>query len=77
MTAYKAKKIWKMMEADGKMFGLFKKKDLICGMKEEKGKGISDAKSGNWFCSENCKNQFQKNAEIAKKPKEHGSSCCH
>ena len=50
------------------VFGLFKRKDPICGMKEEKGKGISD--KNNWFCSEQCKKDFYK-----KKPKE--SCCCH
>lgn len=59
------------------MFGLFKKKDPICGMKEEKGKGIPDAESGNWFCSENCKNQFHKNLKMVEKSKGHGGSCCH
>ena len=39
------------------MFGLFKRKDPVCGMKEEKGKGIE--KQGNWFCSQNCLKQFE------------------
>lgn len=49
-----------------KMFGLFKRKDPVCGMKEEKGKGLEfDEK---WFCSKDCKTKYEKN-----KPKE---SCC-
>ena len=42
-----------------KMLGLFKKKDPICGMKEEKDKGIK--KYGNWFCSNSCLNKYEKN----------------
>ena len=41
------------------MLGLFKKKDPICGMKEEKDKGIK--KYGNWFCSNSCLNKYEKN----------------
>ena len=40
------------------MFGLGRRKDPICGMKEEKGKG-SD-KDGKWFCSEGCVKEYEK-----------------
>jgi len=56
------------------VFGLFKKKDPVCGMKEEKGKGFIDEKTGNWFCSQDCKKEFDKRP-IAKEPKK--GSCCH
>lgn len=49
------------------IFGIFKKKDPICGMKEEKEKGIFF--EGNWFCSDDCKDKFEK--DETKKP-----SCC-
>lgn len=49
----------------------FKKKDPICGMKEEKGKGIE--KDGNWFCSNSCQDEYEKG--IKKMNKKHG--CCH
>lgn len=51
------------------VFGLFKKKDPICGMKEEKGKGIT--KDGRWFCSEKCLNEYREKAK--QKPKD---GCC-
>ena len=54
------------------MFSLFKKKDPICGMKEEKGKGIS--KHGEWFCNKNCLDEYEKQT---KKHTKGGSSCCH
>lgn len=40
---------------------LFKKKDPICGMKEEKGKGIT--KNGIWFCSQSCLDKYEKQLE--------------
>ncbi|MDO8627717.1 MAG: hypothetical protein Q7K42_04580 [Candidatus Diapherotrites archaeon] len=49
------------------MFGLFKRKDPICGMKEEKGKGM-EFKS-KWFCSKECKTKYEKN-------KDKQESCC-
>ena len=52
-------------------FGLFKKTDPVCGMKEEKGKGIE--KDGNWFCSASCLKQYEK----GHKTKGDGSGCCH
>ncbi|MBI2498797.1 YHS domain-containing protein [Candidatus Woesearchaeota archaeon] len=54
------------------MFGLFKRKDPICGMKEEKGKGIEN--NGNWFCSNSCSEKYEKARSkiINKKP-----GCCH
>lgn len=51
------------------MFGLFKRKDPICGMKEEKGKGVE--KEGKWFCSETCVKKFESGE---KKPMP--GSCC-
>lgn len=49
------------------VFGLFAKKDPICGMKQEKGKGIE--KADKWFCSQRCASEYEK--ESAGKP-----SCC-
>jgi len=49
------------------VFGLFKRKDPVCGMKEEKGKGTE--KNGKWFCSEHCVNKY------LGKPST-GKSCC-
>jgi YHS domain-containing protein len=40
------------------MFGLFKRKDPICGMKEVKGTGIEN--EGKWFCSEACLEGYKK-----------------
>lgn len=40
------------------VFGLFKRKDPVCGMKEEKGKGLEH--EGNWFCSKHCLDDFTK-----------------
>jgi len=56
------------------VFGLFKRKDPICGMKEEKGKGIE--KHEKWFCSENC---LKKYGEAIKKSEKLPSKgcCCH
>jgi YHS domain-containing protein len=52
------------------MFNLFKKTDPICGMKEQKGTGIT--KDSNWFCSQQCAKEFEtKNKEINKK-----TGCC-
>lgn len=48
------------------LFGLFKRKDLICGMKEEKGTGIE--KHGKWFCHINCVKEYESQVD---KP-----SCC-
>ena len=52
------------------MFGLFTKKDPVCGMKEEKGKGTE--KDGKWFCSEGCKDQYAK----AKAKAQKAGGCC-
>ena len=52
------------------VFGLFKKKDPMCGMKQEKGKGAIDEKSGNWFCSNKCKEDYYKQSK-----KKH-KGCC-
>ena len=51
-------------------FNWFKRKDPMCGMREEKGKGTE--KDGNWFCSEKCVKEFVKNNSTKHK----GSSCC-
>lgn len=52
-------------------FGLLNRKDPVCGMKEEKGKGIDDKDSGKWFCSETCKQQYGKGTGKRK------GGCCH
>ncbi len=54
------------------VFGLFAKKDPVCGMKEEKGKGLT--KHDQWFCSQNCLKEYDKNQKQAHKGS-HG--CCH
>ena len=46
------------------MLGLFKRKDPICGMKEEKGKGIE--KHGKWFCCQNCADEYDKGSKKQK-----------
>jgi len=53
------------------MLGLFKKKDPICGMKEEKGRGIG--KDEKWFCSSDClkKYEAQQKSEMR-----HQQGCC-
>jgi len=50
------------------VFNLFKKKDPICGMKEEKGKGIE--KHGKWFCGQSCLKAYEKGTK-------NKQSCCH
>ncbi|HLC96172.1 MAG TPA: hypothetical protein VJH97_02530 [Candidatus Nanoarchaeia archaeon] len=52
------------------VFGLFRKKDPICGMSEEKGKGI--LKDGQWFCSPVCQKKFE---EAVKKSGKKGGCC--
>jgi YHS domain-containing protein len=47
------------------LFGLFKQKDPICGMKEEKGKGIN--KDGEWFCTQSCAKKFEELKKSKKK----------
>jgi YHS domain-containing protein len=51
------------------ILGLFKKTDPVCGMKEEKDKGIE--KNGKWFCSAKCVKEFEK-----KEKKEDEEKCC-
>ncbi len=46
------------------MLSLFKRKDPICGMKEEKGKGIE--KHGKWFCCQNCLKEYEKGSKKQK-----------
>lgn len=50
------------------MFDFLKKKDPICGMKEEKGTGTH--KHGKWFCSDNCVEEYEKGSKDKK------GSCC-
>ncbi|MBI2138880.1 YHS domain-containing protein [Candidatus Woesearchaeota archaeon] len=60
------------------IFGLFKKTDPMCGMKEEKGKGISE--EGHWFCSEKCLKDFRSSEKKHAKKDSHGGhgghGCC-
>jgi len=53
------------------MFGLFKRKDPICGMKEEKGKGVEE--DGKWFCNKKCADEYK---EAIEKNKNEPRSCC-
>ena len=55
------------------MLGLFKRKDPICGMKEEKGKGFENG--GKWFCSRDCLNKYEKGMKSL--GHSHGHACCH
>ncbi|MBT4539360.1 hypothetical protein HOI26_03995 [Candidatus Woesearchaeota archaeon] len=57
-------------------FNIFKRKDPICGMKEEKGKGTTD-NSKNWFCSESCKKEYKKKISQHGKESKKVKSCCH
>ena len=50
------------------MFG-FNKKDPVCGMKEEEGKGVK--KNGNWFCSQKCLKEYEEQFRGGKK-----KGCC-
>lgn len=54
------------------MFGLFKKTDPVCGMKQEKGKGIE--KYGQWFCS---KGDLEKYEAKLKSGGHSKHDCCH
>lgn len=55
------------------MLNIFRKKDPICGMKEEKGKGIT--KNKKWFCCKECLDEYEKLNKKTKK-KENKSCCC-
>lgn len=55
------------------VFNFFKKTDPICGMKQEKGKGIEN--HGEWFCNDSCLKEFEKKTEKA--AKKQGSCCGH
>ncbi len=58
------------------MSGWFKRKDPVCGMKEETGRGTVVGK--NWFCSENCQKQYEKGIKESEKHSSHQSGgCCH
>jgi len=46
---------------------LFKKEDPVCGMKEEKSKGINY--KDKWFCSKSCQDKY-------KSKKQHSGGCC-
>ncbi|MEW6295239.1 MAG: hypothetical protein AB1467_02990 [Candidatus Diapherotrites archaeon] len=52
------------------MFGFSKKKDPVCGMTQEKGKGIE--KQGKWFCSQAC---LEKYGAGTKESGQSGSCC--
>ena len=56
------------------LFGLFKRKDPVCGMKEEKGKGTE--KHGKWFCHPNCLKEYEKQLKEGGQNEGHGD-CCH
>jgi len=58
------------------VFKMFRKKDPVCGMREENGKGIKD-KSGNWFCSENCQKEYQQKIKSHDKETKKVRSCCN
>ncbi len=58
------------------VFGFFKKKDPVCGMKEEEGKGFIDKTTGHWFCSQSCKDEFGRRIKAQEK-KMSKPSCCH
>ncbi len=49
------------------VFGLFKRKDPICGMTEAKGKGLEY--KGKWFCAEDCVKKYKGEMPA-------GKSCC-
>ena len=53
------------------MFG-FKKKDPVCGMRQEKNTGFE--KYGKWFCSENCLKIYETGLKKVDKDKQ---GCCH
>lgn len=57
------------------VFGLFKRKDPVCGMKEEKGRGVSDNETGKWFCSENCRKEYLAALKKGQK-KQESCGCC-
>ena len=51
-------------------FSLFKKTDPVCGMKQEKGKGIE--KYGKWFCNNSCLEVYEKKIK-----KSNRKDCCY
>ena len=51
--------------------GWFKKKDPICGMKQEANKGME--KYGHWFCSHSCLDNYEK---VLKKTENKKAGCC-
>jgi len=55
------------------LFGLIKRKDPVCGMKEEKGKGTE--KYSKWFCNSNCVKEYEKQLN-EEKVSQH-KDCCH
>ncbi|MBI4261982.1 hypothetical protein HY624_00460 [Candidatus Uhrbacteria bacterium] len=56
------------------MFHLFKQKCPVCGMTLEKGKTYPEG-FGKKFCSENCKQEYQK--KMNEEQSHHGGGCCH
>ena len=55
-------KIRNKINQGSKMFNLFRRKDPICGMKEEKGEGIE--KYGKWFCNNTCLKEYEKQHKL-------------
>lgn len=60
---------------DKMVFGLFRRKDPVCGMKEEKGQGMDDKETGRWFCSSACRDNYCK--ALKKQSKKEKPCCCH
>ena len=61
------------MNFDKMIVGLFARRDPVCGMKEEKGKG--SFRKGNWFCSMSCAEQYEKH-ENKKSGQSKKHNCC-
>ena len=57
------------------MLNILKKKDPICGMRQEKNKGFIDKSTSTWLCSEACKKEFEKRKEKAIKSVGKASCC--
>lgn len=53
------------------MFNIFKRTDSICGMKEQKGAGVT--KNDKWFCSKDCAKEFERQRKGEKNKK---TGCC-
>ncbi|MBI2135849.1 hypothetical protein HYU06_02145 [Candidatus Woesearchaeota archaeon] len=57
-----------------KILGIFKKKDPVCGMKEEKGKGMYCCNE--WFCSKECRKEWNKRMKEAVEKYKNLPPCC-